>query len=104
MKLRWTRLALTDLENAYDYVAADSIQSARVMAERIGNAARKVAMYPLIGRPGVEPGTREWVVRRTRYLLVYEITDALEILRVWHMSQQRTGQDDEEDDEGSGAA
>ncbi len=41
------------------------------------------------------------MVSRTRYLLVYEITDALEILRVWHMSQQRIGQDDDEDDDGA---
>lgn len=101
MKLRGTRLALQDLENAYDYIAGDNIQTASVIAKRIDKAARKVAMYPLIGRPGIEPGTREWVVSSTRYLLVYKITDALEILRVWHMSQQRIGQDEYEDDDGA---
>jgi toxin ParE1/3/4 len=66
LKLRWTRLALQDLENAYDYIAGDNIQTARVIAKRIDKAARKVAMYPLIGRPGIEPGTREWVVSREK--------------------------------------
>ncbi|MCB1599960.1 MAG: type II toxin-antitoxin system RelE/ParE family toxin [Xanthomonadales bacterium] len=102
MRLRWTRLALQDFEDAYDYVACDSVDAARVIAKRIGDATRKLARYPLIGRPGLEPGTREWVVRRTRYLLVYEVTpDALSILRVWHMSKQRA---ESEDDSEGGAA
>jgi toxin ParE1/3/4 len=40
------------------------------------------------GRPGRVPGTREWVVGRTPYLMVYrEHGDALEVLHVWHEAQ-----------------
>lgn len=41
-----------------------------------------------MGRLGRVPGTREWVVNRTPYLLVYREHDhALEILHVWHEAQ-----------------
>jgi len=100
LRLRWTRLALKDLGDAHDYLASRNIEAARVVAGRIKDAVRKVATYPLIGRPGIEPGTREWIVHRTRYLLVYEVdAKILSILRVWHMSQERveSGEDDAED-------
>jgi plasmid stabilization system protein ParE len=36
-------------------------------------------------------GTREWVVSRTPYVLVYRTTaDAVEILHVWHAAQDWT--------------
>ncbi len=60
MKLRWTRLALQDLENAYDYIAGDNIQTASVIAKRIDKAARKVAMYPLIVRGSSQAHGNGW--------------------------------------------
>ena len=98
MKLRWTRLAAQDFEGAYDFIAGDNVEAARAVVARIDAAVKKLRQYPLIGRPGLESGTREWVVDRTRYLLVYMVEpDVLTILRVWHMSQERpapTGQDE----------
>ena len=67
---------------------------------RIDTASKKLKQYPLIGRPGLEPGTREWVVDRTRYLLVYMVeTDVLTILRVWHLSRERPEPAGEDGDE-----
>ena len=100
MKLRWTRLARQDFEGAYDYIAGDNVEAARTLVRRIDAAANKLTQYPLIGRPGLELGTREWVVDRTRYLLVYMVeTDVLTILRVWHMSRERSETAGEEEGE-----
>ncbi len=38
-----------------------------------------------MGRPGHVADTREWIVRRTPYLIVYRVrAETLEILRLWH--------------------
>lgn len=55
------------------------------MAQRLWDAARGLADHPQIGRPGHAAGTREWIVRRTPYLIVYRVrAETLEILRLWH--------------------
>ena len=61
------------------------------MARRIVEAARRLREHPQIGRPGLREGTREWIVSRTPYVLVYrETAQAVEILHVWHAAQDWT--------------
>lgn len=63
------------------------------MAALIRHTANRLIRLPHIGRPGRWPGTREIVVRGTRYLMPYRIMpDAIEILRVLH-GRQRWPQD-----------
>lgn len=91
MKLHWTLAALNDYEIAFDYVLEDSPANARELARRIDTAIKKLKSYPLIGRPGVEPGTREWAVARTSYLIVYKVDrKGVTLLRVWHTARDRT--------------
>ncbi|MFH7321504.1 type II toxin-antitoxin system RelE/ParE family toxin [Desulfurivibrio sp. D14AmB] len=93
MKLRWTRLALQDFEQAHDYIAQENPEVARKVAQRVLDAADNLLKFPMIGRVGEDEETREWLVRSTPYLLVYAVRDdAIEILRVWHMSQDRLQQ------------
>ena len=95
MRVKWARLALVDLIAAQDHIATENPDAARRIAARIHEATRRLGDYPLIGRVGDDPDTREWPVRRTPYLVVYEIRDdAIEILRVWHMRRDRTRTDE----------
>lgn len=90
MRLRWTRLALADFENAHDYVAEDNSQAARRVAERLLAATATLIDQPRIGRPGEDEATREWRGPNTPYLLVYRIHgDVTELLRVWHTRRNR---------------
>lgn len=85
LNLRWTRPALADVIEAQSYIARDNPNAAAAIAQRIWDAAKKLCDNPNIGRPGKFPGTREWVVTHTPYLIVYRVKeDAVEILRVWH--------------------
>ena len=53
-------------------------------------ATRKLAEYPYIGHPGDDENTREWLVRDTPYVLVYEIHgETVYLSRVWHTRQNR---------------
>ena len=85
MKLRWTQIALTEFEDAHDYIANDNPNAAHTIARRIVDATAKLLEYPYIGRIGEDEDTREWQVQHTPYLLVYQIRgEAIEILRVYH--------------------
>jgi toxin ParE1/3/4 len=50
-------------------------------------------MFPGAGKPGRLPDTREWLVKKTPYALIYTVRDdkAL-ILRVMHGSRRFTEQ------------
>jgi len=51
---------------------------------------RKRSRSLLIGRQGVKPGTRERILTRYPYKVVYEIRDdVIEIDRVLHAARQR---------------
>ena len=69
--------------------------AARLLARRMADATRTLTEQPMAGRPGLRGGTREWVVQRTPYLLVYRlIDDTLQILHVWCAGQDWTSRDD----------
>jgi addiction module RelE/StbE family toxin len=91
VKLAWSVLALQDFEDATDYIAADNPIAAQQIAERINEATQKLTEYPYIGHPGDDENTREWLIRQTPYVLVYEIHgDTVYISRVWHTRRGRS--------------
>ena len=78
------------MESALAFLEEEDPKAARLLASRVSEAIKRLRRYPLIGRPGLEIGTREWVVDRTPYVLVYRIEDGwLTLLRVWHSARQR---------------
>lgn len=88
MKLRWTRLALADFEDAHDYIAQDNSAAARQVAQRILDATETLLAHPRIGRVGEDEDSREWRVDKTPYLLVYAVKgEVIELWRVWHTSR-----------------
>jgi toxin ParE1/3/4 len=90
MRVRWTRLALADLRGIRTYIAADNPRSADAMVERLRAAAEMLMQFPLAGRAGDVLGTRELVVARTSYILVYRIErSGVSIARVLHGAQDR---------------
>ena len=89
MKVRWTRKALSNLDDAVQYIAADKPTAAKNVAKQIWEAAQIFADQPGIGRPGRVAGTRELVVSGLPYILPYvEKGSAVFILRVMHTSMK----------------
>ena len=85
LQVKWTRPALADLIEAQAYITRENPQAAGVIARRIWDASQTLADNPRIGRMGHVPGTRERVVTRTPYLIVYRIREKrVEILHVYH--------------------
>jgi len=85
-KVVFGALAQHDLQQAWDYIAADSVRAADRLRERIHHAVDLLAQMPGIGhrRPDVpESIYRFWTVRP--YVIGYRYTSrSLTIVRVVH--------------------
>jgi addiction module RelE/StbE family toxin len=89
MRVRWLRTALRNLDDEASYIAADDPGAARLVVARVLEAVATLESQPALGRPGRVPGTRELVVRKTRYVVPYRVRgDVIEILRVCHTSRR----------------
>ena len=72
-----------------DYIAEHNPAAAARLEQRIIDATDQLVEHPHLGRAGRVPGTRELVVARTPYIVVYEIDrDVVRILRVLHTAQR----------------
>lgn len=88
MRVRWTRRALREQDQAFEWIVKKDPRAAREVIERTYAAARLLADNPRMGRPGRINGTRELVVSRTPYIIVYRVArDDVEILAVIHQAQ-----------------
>lgn len=92
MRVRWLRAALRNLDEEASYIARDDAKMARLVVERVLGAVAMLSDRPGLGRPGRVPGTRELVVKKTRYIVPYRVrSDTIEILRVFHTSRRLPG-------------
>jgi toxin ParE1/3/4 len=83
MNLEWGPQARHDLNELISYIAEESVQTAQLVADRIDKAVELMTLMPRAGRRGRVAGTRELVVQRTAYLLVYRFqSSTIRILRV----------------------
>ena len=90
MKLSFDDRALGDLEGIYHWIARDSPRSAKAVVDRIVASTELLASFPYMGRTGRDEGTREWVVPRLPYIVVYEVHEASNeviVVAVFHGSQ-----------------
>lgn len=89
MRVRWLRTALRNLDEEATYIATDDAGAARLVVQRVLDAVAKLAEQPGLGRPGRVPGTRELLVKKTRYIVPYRVRgETVEILRVFHTSRR----------------
>ena len=89
MQVQWTVSAGLDREAAIDYIAKDNLSAALSQLDEIEGQTDRLADYPKLGRPGRVKGTRELVVNRTPFIVVYRIKgEFIQILRVLHGAQQ----------------
>ena len=87
MRVKWTRKALLNLDDAVEFIAGDNPTAARRVASRIWESSQMLALQPGLGRPGRVKGTRELVISSLPYILPYsQKGDTIYILRVMHTS------------------
>lgn len=91
MKLRWLRSGSGSLRLHVSFIAANNPTAAARVRRTIRGSVLRLLDFPESGRMGQVPGTREIVVAGLPYLVVYRVSgEAVEILRVFHTSQERS--------------
>ncbi len=89
MNVVWVARARRDLERIHAQIAGDSLPRALAVGHTIVSAIHRLAEFPGLGRPGRKEKTRELVVTRQPYTVVYrEQGDRVIILRILHQAQQ----------------
>jgi toxin ParE1/3/4 len=90
MIIRFSRAAQSDLREIHDYIAKDNPAAARKVFSQIIAATRRLEDFPLSGRSGFRPDTRELVVPRLPYIAVYQVLETtVDIIAVFHAAQDR---------------
>ncbi|MEK8088991.1 type II toxin-antitoxin system RelE/ParE family toxin [Thermithiobacillus plumbiphilus] len=88
MKVRWTVAAKQDRADIVAYIAEGNPAAAIRMDLLISGAVTKLADFPLSGRTGEIPGTRE-LIPHENYRLVYEINgQTVWVLALVHTARQ----------------
>ena len=88
--IEWTELAARQLDQAHDYIAlSNSEEIAARITMQIVAAVQQLEAFPMSGRTGRVPGTRELVIANTPFIAAYTIQKArIVILAIYHGAQQ----------------
>jgi len=88
-KIRWLRLALSDLDELMAYIAKDNPETATKVSKKIWETTLMLSNHPAMGKPGRVPGTREMVATGTSYIVPYRVVgNEVQILRILHGSRK----------------
>lgn len=88
MAVRFTRDAVRDLHEVWEFVAREDTAAARRLTDGIEQRCAELAEMPLMGRPRPEfaPGVRSLFV--DPFILFYQpARDGIEVLRIYHASR-----------------
>ena len=89
MRVRWEEGALLNLSSLREYIQRDNPAAARKTGQRFIECIDLLQEQPFLGAPGRIHKTRELVVSKTPYTIIYHTTvDVISILRVFHQSRK----------------
>ncbi len=89
MEIRWSALAVEDLERICAWIERDNPEAARRVATTIYNGIARLRDFPGLGRASSRmSGWRELVFPPLPYIVVYRVRqDLVEISRIYHGAQ-----------------
>jgi addiction module RelE/StbE family toxin len=85
----WSPTAISDLDSIRNYIDRENRRAALDVANRIKESISRLTNFPLSGRSGRVPATRELVIPGTSYIAVYMIQgEEIQIASVLHGRQR----------------
>ena len=90
MIIAWLPKAIANRDELIDYIAQANPKAAIEQDSRIEVQANHLVAHPEIGHAGRKKGTRELVIARTNFVVIYRVnhkTKRVEIIRVLHTAQ-----------------
>ena len=87
--LEWSVRSSANIADIRDYIANDNPQAAQNVLDEIRRAANRLRDFPLLGHMGRRAGTRELVITRYPYLIIYRLdAKKVRVLAVVHQSRK----------------
>lgn len=72
MKVRWSDAARQDRLAIFEFICNEAPMAAVALDQRFSDAAATLVQFPMMGRAGIVPGTRE-LIPHENYRLVYDV-------------------------------
>ena len=88
-EVRWLASALRSLDEIAGFIARDSPERARALAQEILERTEGLARFPFAGRAGELMDVRELVVHRNHLVSYRLVGETVEVLQVWHVARRR---------------
>jgi toxin ParE1/3/4 len=89
LKLEWTPRASKDRVAAIDFIARDNLRTALAQLDQIERQIEMLIQHPEMGRLGRKKDTRELVISRTPFIVIYRVKgERIELIRLLHGSRQ----------------
>ncbi|OGB26380.1 MAG: hypothetical protein A3I66_05925 [Burkholderiales bacterium RIFCSPLOWO2_02_FULL_57_36] len=87
--LEWSPRAQRNIESIRDYIAVDNPVAAQSVLGEIRRVAESLRNFPMMGHAGERVGTRELVLSKYPYTLIYRLTPKkIGIVAVTHQSRK----------------
>lgn len=87
--LEWSPRSRRNIESIRGYIAADNPVAAQSVLDEIRRAAEGLSGFPLLGHVGQRSGTRELVLSKHPYTIVYRLTsNKIGVVAVVHQSRK----------------
>ena len=77
-----------DLDNIVEHIAKQNPAVAVQVWDAVEKQVAQLEEFPLLGRAGRVPGTRELVIARTPYIVVYSANGIVILLRLLHGAER----------------
>lgn len=89
MQINWEQLAVDELYEIFDYIAADNPNAAWRVFDDVKTQINQLLDHPFLGRIGRFPGTRELVLTHTSCVAIYSISgETVLIRRILHTARR----------------
>ena len=93
VRINWTKLAVDDLLNIYEYISKDSKRYAQMQVLKIKSATKILVQFPLSGK--IVPEIDQKEIREIiegKYRIIYKLvsTTQIDILTVHHSARDLT--------------
>ena len=93
VRVNWTKLAVNDLKNVYEYISKDSKRYAKMQVVQIKSSAKILAQFPSAGKIITEIKKEELRKKvEGNYRIIYKIisSERIDIITVHHAARDLT--------------
>lgn len=88
-QLEWSLRSAEQLVEIEKFIARENPAMAAMVVDRIIATAARLSVFPQVGRVGRVRGTRELIITRYPYIVVYRVLRTkVQVVRVVHQSKK----------------